>query len=289
MGYFKAINYWVLGGFAGEKTAFQAIDDAQAMGLDGIELTFGDCVKADVTMEECRKIKKYAADKKIKLRTMASGFYWGCSLSSPDATERKKAVDFTKKYITAAAELGVETILVVPGAVHVAWDPSRPVVPYAEVWKNSVASIKKVLPLAEKLGVKIGLENVWNKFLLSPMEWKCYLEQFNSKNVGIYLDLANLAITGFAEHWIEILGKKIFAIHVKNFKGEDCAGGLHGFGEDIAEGDVDFNEVKTALKKIAYKGPLTAEMIPFCRLPDLVLPDMTLARKTASRLKELFK
>lgn len=288
MSYFKAINYWVLGGFAGEKTAYQAIDDAAAMGLDGIELTFGDCIKQDVTIEECRKIRKYAADKKIKLKTMASGFYWGCSLAAPDAAERKKAIDFTEKYITAAAELGVETILVVPGAVHVAWDPSRPVVPYAEVWKNSVSSLKRVLPLAEKLGVKIGLENVWNKFLLSPMEWKFYLEQFKSKNVGIYLDLANLAITGFPEHWIEILGKKVFAIHVKNFKGEDCAGGIHGFGEDIAEGDVKFDNVKTALEKISYKGPLTAEMIPFCRLPDLVLPDMALAKKTASRLKEIF-
>jgi len=93
--YYKAINYWVIGGFEGEKTAFQAIDDAAGFGLDGVELTFGDCIREDITREECSEIKAYAAQKNIGLETMAAGFYWGCSPGSEDPEERKKAVDFT--------------------------------------------------------------------------------------------------------------------------------------------------------------------------------------------------
>jgi len=289
MSYFKAINYWVLGGFAGEKTPYQAIEETAKMGLDGLELTFGDCIKPDIGMQECRKIKAFAKSKGIKLKTMASGFYWGCSLSSPDASERTKALNFTKKYIKTAAELGVEKILVVPGAVDVAWDADRPVVSYKNVWKNSTDSLKKIIPLAEKYNVKICLENVWNKFLLSPIEWKFYLEQFKSAHIGIYLDIANLVIYGYPEHWIEILNKKIFAIHVKNFKRDDAGGLLHGFGDEITEGDIDFKNVREALRKIKYTGPITAEMIPFCRLPHLVLLDIKLAEKTASGLKKLFQ
>ncbi len=287
MKYYKAINYWVLGGFAGEKSAFAAIDDAKSMGLDGIELTFDGCIKTDITEQECRKIADYAKTQKIGLRSMATGTYWGLSLGSPDAAERGKAIEFTKKYLQAANWLGAESILVVPGAVQVAWDPSRPVVPYQEVWDNSTESLKQLLPLAEKLKVNICIENVWNKFLLSPVEMKCYIDQFKSDFIGSYFDVGNVMLTGFPEHWIAILGKRIKAVHFKNFRGQDCAGGLHGFGDDLTDGEVNFKQVIAELDKVGFKGPITAEMIPFCRLPDLVLPDMELAKNTARKLKEI--
>ncbi len=286
--YYKAINYWVLGGFAGEKEPKQAIDDAADMGLDGIELTFGESINEDITEEECKTIKKYADEKRIGLKTMASGFYWGCSIASPDENERKKAMDFSKKYINTAANLGTETILLIPGAVDVAWDESRPVIPYQEVWDYAFASLKELAPLAEEKGVNIGIENVWNKFLLSPMELKMFIEKLNSPRIGSYLDLGNALINGYPEHWITLLGEHIKAIHVKNFERSDCGGVLHGFGESLKEGDLDYEKIKNALKSINYKGPLTVEMIPFSRLPDLVLPDMELARKVAKELLEIF-
>ncbi len=289
MGYYKAINYWVLGGFEGEKSPFQAIDDAAEMELDGIELTFGDCLKEDITKEECRKIEAYADEKGVGLKTLASGFFWGCSLGSDDPAEREKAVDFTRKYIKAASWIGADRILVVPGAVDVAWDESRPVTPYGNVWKNSTESLQMVLGTAEEYGVTVCLENVWNKFLLSPMEFRFYLDQFNSDYIGIYLDIGNTLLNGYPEHWIEILKEKIKAVHFKNFKREDCGGTLHGFGEDLMEGDLDYGKVLDALENIGYNGPVTAEMIPFSRLPDLVLPDMELAAKTAESLKRIVK
>ncbi len=284
---YKALNYWVFGGFAGEKTPYEFIDFAKEQNLDGVEFTVGDALKIDITEEECRKIAAYAAEKGIGLRTLASGFFWGCSLSADDETERSQAVDFGKKYIQIANWIGAETILVIPGATRVAWEPSRPVVSYKNAWANSVKSIKELLVTAEKLNVNIALENVWNRFLLSPMEWKFYLDQFDSKKIGIYFDVANCCIYGRPQDYVELLGDYVKAVHIKNFTETDCAGGLHGFGDDILTGEVDFPALFAALKSINYTGALTAEMIPFCRLPDLVLPDLELAKVTAGKMREL--
>lgn len=284
-----AINYWVLGGFEGEVSPFEAIDSTVEFGLDGLELTFGDVLKEDIRSDECIEIKEYAKKCGIKLRSLATGFYWGCSLASNDLEEREKAINFTKKYINVATWLGVDRILLVPGAVDVAWDDSRPVMDYQSVWNNSVESLKALLPFAEKAGVSLCLENVWNKFLLSPIEFKLYLDQFDSEYIGIYFDTGNATLNGFPEHWIPILGKYIKAVHFKNFTREDCGGVLHGFGEDLHAGDVNFEAVKKALENINYSGPITAEMIPFSRLPNLVLPDMDLAKNTANDLKAIMQ
>ena len=285
---YKALNYWVFGGFTGEKTAYEFIDFAVENKLDGVELTVCDCLNPEITEEECKKIADYAKSKNIGIRTLASGFFWGCSLSADDEAERQQAIAFGKKYIQIANWIGAETILVIPGATRVAWEPDRPVVSYKNAWANATASLKELLPVAEKLNVNLALENVWNRFLLSPMEWKFFLDQFNSEKIGIYFDIANCCIYGRPQDYVEILGSYVKAIHVKNFEETDCAGGLHGFGDDICKGEVDFDALKKALTAINYTGPLTAEMIPFSRLPDLVLPDQALAEVTAAKLNSLF-
>lgn len=284
---YKAINYWVLGGFDGQKGPYAAIADAARWGLDGLEITVGDCISADITEAEARKIAAAAKSAGIGIRTLATGFYWGCSLGAPDAAERGAAIAFTKKYIRIAAWLQAETVLVLPGAVDVAWDPARPVIPYQQVWDCSTASLEALLPIAEQAHVNLALENVWNKFLLSPVEMKMYVDQFGSDRIGVYLDTGNCMLSGYAEHWIEILGQRIKAVHLKNFKRSDGGGVLHGFGDDLLEGDLDFTALKAALKQNIPDVPVTAEMIPFCRLPDLALPDMALAEDTARKLADV--
>lgn len=284
-----ALNYWVMGGFDGQVEPCVAIKQASEYGLDGIELTFGDVLNENISEAELDKIRECAKGNGIKLQTLASGFYWGCSLASEDEEERLKAIAFTEKYLAAAARLGAESILVVPGSVEIPWDDNVPVMSYDIVWENSITSLKKLAPLAEKLSVNIAIENVWNNFLLSPIEMKLYLDSIGSNFVGSYLDIGNVVRVGVPEHWIKILGNRIKAIHVKNFKREDACGGLHGFGDNILEGDINFDNIKSALIEIDYSGPLTAEMIPFSRLPDLVLPDEPLAKITAKRLLEIFK
>ena len=117
---------------------------------------------------------------------------------------------------------------------------------------------------------------------------KFYIDSFGSDRIGMYFDVANCCIYGRPQDYVEILGKRIKAIHIKNFTETDCAGGLHGFGDDILKGEVDFKALEEALKAMDYQGPLTVEMIPFCRLPDLVLPDQELAEVSAQKLRSLF-
>ena len=284
---YKAVNYWVFGGFDGQKTPYEFIDWAAEKGLDGVELTVGDILAVDISEAECKKIADYAKSRNIGLKPLASGAGWGCYLGAADASERAEAISFTEKYLQIAAWIGAETILVVPGATRVAWDDSRPVLSYKQVWENALDSVKKLVPVAEKLNVNIALENVWNRFLISPMEWKFFLDAVGSSRVGIYFDAGNACLVGRPQDFPEILGSYIKAVHLKNFEESDCAGGLHGFGDDLLKGVVDFGALFAELDKIGYKGPFTAEMIPFSRLPDLVLPDRELADKTAEKLLSL--
>lgn len=283
------ITYWTIGGFEGKKPIRQALEEARACGYEGLELAFGAGeLNPDVTEATCQQIRADAQRLGLAVATLISGNYWGCPLSSADPAQRQTAVEFTRKYIRAAHWLGVKRILVIPGVVDVAWDPAIPVTPYQQVWDNATASLQELLPFAAEHDVTLALENVWNKFLLGPMEFKTFIDQFSSRYIGSYFDVGNVVINGHPQHWIEILGPRIAAVHVKNFRREDCAGGLHGFGDDLAQGDVDFAAVKAALAKIDYTGPITAEMLPFCRLPNMVLPDLDLARDTAVKMKQIF-
>lgn len=285
---YKALNYWVFGGFGPNKTPYEFIDFASEKGLDGVELTVGDALSIDTDEETCRKIALYAKEKGVGIRTLATGCYGSMSLGSDDENERSRAVDFTKKYLQLAAWIGAESVLVVPGSAAVAWDPSRPVVEYKKVWENSTRSIRELLPVAESLGVTIALENVWMRFLLSPMEWKMFLDQFQSPNLGMYFDVGNCLLYAPAEDYISLLGaERIKAVHLKNWSGSDCAGTLHGFGDSLFKGDIDWNRLLAAFKAAGYNGPYTVEMIPFCRLPDLVLPDYSLSEKVTDELLSL--
>ncbi len=284
------LNYWVMGGFEGKKPVEQALDEVAAMGLDGLELAFeAGGFAPGITEARCREIRREAARRNLRIATLATGRYWAHSLSSERAAERRAAIAFTREYLQVAAWIGARAVLVVPGAVAVPWDASRPVVPYAAAWTHATASIRACLRDARRLGVTLALENVWNWFLSDPMAMKCFVDQFRSARVGVYLDVANCLINGYPEHWIEVLGRRVAAVHFKNFSRQDCGGGMHGFGDDLLKGDVNWAAVRAALRRIRYRGPITAEMIPFSRLPNLVLPDMALARDTAAKLKQILR
>lgn len=284
------INYTTIGGFAGEKTPEAAIDDAAALGYDGVELAFGGPhLGPGVNQQRCEEIRAYASRKKVALETLCSGFYWECSLSSPQAGVRNRSIAFTKDYLRAAKALGAKSILVLPGVVNIPWDDTFVQVAYQDAWKTATASLRRCLPLAKELGVNIALENVWNWFLADPYAMRLFVDQFKSARIGVYFDAGNVLLNGRPQDWVRILGKRIKAVHVKNFSRQDAAGGLHGFGESLEEGDLDWSALRQALAEIKYRGPITAEMIPFCRLPDLTLPDMPLAAVTAPVLRKLFR
>ena len=284
-----ALNGWIYCGFGGEKKPREFIDWAAEQGLDGVELTVGDCLPVETSEQEAKELAAYAREKGVGLRTLSAGFGWGKWLTSCDPAERAEAVAFAKKYLQLAKWLGVETVLTVPGATRVAWDASHAEVSYLDAWNNATTSIRELVPVAESLGVNFALENVWNRFLISPMEWKHFLDQFGSKRIGIYFDVGNCCLNGRPEDFPEILGDRIKAVHLKNFEESDSAGGLHGFGDDLFKGMVDFKRLFAAFAKVGYEGPYTVEMIPFSRLPNLVMPDAALAEKMVAQIKELKK
>ena len=285
--YYAAINTWVLGGFDGSRDAFKCIDSAAEFGVDGVELTVGDVVPVTADETFCKKVREYAASKNIGIRTVATGASWNLRLSDPCDKKRGEAVEWTKNYLRIASWFGAEAALVIPGVVNAGWDESCPITPAKTVWRQSSRSMWDLLDTAETLGVAIACENVWSKFLTEPFAMKAFIDQFDSPCIGSYLDIANCLNVGYPQDWVEVLGKRVKGIHFKNWKSEDFGGGLHGFGDDITVGEADYAAILAAMDKIGYTGPVTLEMIPFSRLPDMVLPDLALAEKTAKQLLQI--
>ncbi|HOZ45612.1 MAG TPA: sugar phosphate isomerase/epimerase family protein [Candidatus Hydrogenedentes bacterium] len=284
----RQISYWTIGGFEGAKPPEQALAEAKKMGYQGVELGFdGGEFGPGISKKRCKEIQNAAREMDMPIRSLASGLFWTHRFTDERASERKAAIALAKEYLHVAKWVGARVVLMLPGAVAVPWDAEAPVVPYRTAWKNATACIRKLVPVAKDLGVTIGLENVWNWFLADPMAMKAFVDQFKTRRIGVYFDVANCLINGYPQHWIEILGKRIVAVHFKNFSRTDFAGGLHGFGDDLLKGDMDWPAVVAALKRAKYTGPVTAEMLPFSRLPNMVLPDMKLARATAKKLEAI--
>ncbi|WP_027085935.1 sugar phosphate isomerase/epimerase family protein [Cohnella panacarvi] len=254
----KGINVW---SFPGGMKLADAIRLAKDAGFEGIEPALGlegelglDCTERDLL-----EIRKTAEEAGVELTSLASGLYWDYSLTSSDPSVRAKARDIVKKQLESASVLGVDTILVVPGAVGVDFIPGSEVVPYDRAYDYAFEALSQLASEAEAQRVNIGIENVWNKFLLSPLEMRGFIDAIGSDYVGAYFDVGNVVYSGYPEHWIPILGKRIKKVHFKDYRRD--AGGLHGF-VDLLAGDVDYQAVVAALDGIGYDGYVIAEMIP---------------------------
>jgi hexulose-6-phosphate isomerase len=205
----------------------------------------------------------------VELPSLATGLYWSYSLTSNDSAVRQKARDIALRQLETAAVLGADTILVVPGAVGVDFIPNHPVVDYAAAYDRSLEALTALKGRAEALRIHIGLENVWNKFLLSPLEMRDFIDRIDSPYMGAYLDVGNVIPTGYPEHWTAILNHRIRKVHFKDFR--RAVGTLPGF-VDLLAGDVNYPAVMAALGKAGYDGYVIAEMIPaYGHYPDQIL------------------
>ncbi len=273
-------SYWMFeGGLEATLPVVDAMAQAKALGFDAIELCVASsgALTHEATQADSEAIVAKAAELGIEIASVASGESWGYSPTDDDPEVRSKIVEFTKKALQVAKWLGTDAYLFVPGAVDVFFLEDSPVVPYDVCYERAKDAVRQILPTAEKLDVTLGIENVWNKFLLSPLEMRDFIDSFRSDSVGSYLDVGNILLTGYPEHWISILDKRIVRVHVKDFK--KSAGTAAGF-VDMLEGDVDFEAIKTALAQIGYDGYITSEMLPF---------QPGRPEKTAAAMKKLFK
>lgn len=254
----KGINIW---SFPGDLSIAQCMAIAKDAGFEGIELSLNE--KGPLSLEsnasDIEEIRKEALDTGIALTSLASGLYWDYALTSGKKEIREKAQDIVKKQLETAAILGVDTILVIPGAVGVDFIPGSEVVSYDRAYDLALEAITKLSEEAEATRVSIGIENVWNKFLLSPLEMRDFLDKVDSEYVGSYFDVGNVLYSGYPEHWIRILNKRIKKVHFKDYRRE--SGGLSGF-VDLLAGDVNYPEVINALNEIGYDDFVIGEMIP---------------------------
>ncbi len=294
----KGISYWSFGADLGNANpSYSSVFSlAKKLKFDSVEASISSSsdsiIKFDSKTAELKVVASEAKKAGVEISSLATGEFWGVPPTSNDTKIRAKASKLIKDQIRVAAELGCKTILIVPGAVQPQFLPKAEHVQYNIAWERAASAIDAALPVAEKYGVVIGIENVWNRFLLSPIEMRFFCAQFGSPYVKCYLDVGNVMFNGFPQDWIEILGAKtaeakegyLAAIHVKDFRTHFFLGnekgnlvkvrkscetiakgsgwtGAYSFC-DIGEGDLPQKEIIKALKKVGYKGYLTAEMLP---------------------------
>ena len=224
---------------------FQLLKD---LGFDGVEMNS----PSDLDRDEVIAARDAVG---LPIHGVVDSVHWTKTLSDPDPVVREEGLDGLKIAIQDAHAYGASTVLLVPAVVNKN-------VSYADAYTRSQTEIRKALPMAAEYGIKIAFENVWNKFLLSPLECARYVDEFESEFVGWYFDVGNVVTYGWPEHWIQALGPRILKLDIKEFSRSkaDSEGPYAGFRVPLGEGDCDWPAVNKALSDIGYKGWATAEV-----------------------------
>jgi hexulose-6-phosphate isomerase len=193
-----------------------------------------------------------AAKTGLKIHSVMNADHWRYPLSSADPDVVTKSVTGMETSLRNAALWGADNVLLVPAVVD-------GVTSYADAWTRSQQVIKsRILPLATELKVVVAVEEVWNKFLLSPLEMARYVDEFKSPWVHAYFDVGNVMFYGYPQDWIRTLGKRIARVHLKDFKVDRRAGRFEW--KNLGEGDIDWIEVRKAFNEIGYDGYMTTEI-----------------------------
>lgn len=234
---------------------------AREAGFAGFEIDLTDAGPVGMTTsaEDLRAVRRAVENAGLQLSGLATGLYWGANAASADPAVRQRAEAILRRQIECASQLGIDAVLVVPAAVGVDFIPGAEVVAYETAYRRASEFLKAALPAAQKAGVALCVENVWNKFLLSPIEMRWFLDELRHESVGSYFDVGNALLVGYPEDWIATLGKRIRRVHFKDFRRN--VGTVDGFC-DLLSGDVNWPAVMQALRKTGYDGWVAGEMIP---------------------------
>ncbi len=241
----------------------------KAAGYDGAEPVMSEngYLNPDTTIAQIKEIKNLADSHGLEIPSVGVWALWENNLVSNDIGIAKRALDIVKKQIEAAHLLGADTILVVPGYVGCDFASKPERVRYDLAYDRCCTVLQTLAREAEKAKVNIGIENVWNRFLLSPLEMKRLLGEVGSPNVGVYFDVGNIMYIGYPGDWIEILGDHIKKIHLSDYRTSQA--GMGAF-VDLFAGDVDFKETARALHKIGYDDYVILEMLPnYKQFPEI--------------------
>ncbi len=265
----KSVNAWC---FPEDLPLLDALHQAKVAGFDAIELnvvkdgdpnTIGGALRLDMTDEELRAVKE-TVNAFLPISGISTALFWKHAYTSDDAETRELSKSITRRMIDIAKALDVGAILVVPGLVtsDIAYDIA---------YERAFSALAELAPYAESAGVVIGVENVWNKFLLSPLEARDFIDKINSPFVKFYFDAGNVLLFGHSHHWVKILGDRIIRVHVKDFRTDRFA------FVNLLHGDLDFPKLVSALRDVGYDGYLTAELDPYKHAPQQLIIDTAIA------------
>ena len=239
---------------------------AKHTGYEAIELVFSDTGEPsiDASAEELAAVKAACGRYGLEISSIIATRQDAGSMLSPDTAERNKRIAILARGLEIAEGLDVDGMLLHPGALETGTS-------YTETWKNFRDAMRSLAPEAERRRCSIGVENVWNKFILSPLEACRFVDEVGSSAVGIYIDVANMVLYGYPEMWIRDLGHRITKVHVKDFRRRDSA------WVQLMDGDVDWPAVMSELRNIEFDGALVSE----------VGGDETTVRETVNRIRKI--
>jgi L-ribulose-5-phosphate 3-epimerase len=210
------------------------------LGYDGMELIS----PSDLNRAEVRAASEATG---MPVHGVVDMKHWELRLSSPDPAVREQGLAILQQALRDAAAFGASSVLLVPGRVN------GPDENHDQVWQRSIVEIRKALPLASMLGVRILIENVWNGFCESPDQMRDYVDELDSPWIGVHFDIGNAWKFAPSDQWIRTLGKRIVKL--------DCKGwsNANGFCK-IGDGDVNWPMVCQALADIGFSGWCSAEV-----------------------------
>jgi hexulose-6-phosphate isomerase len=220
----------------------------KACGFDGVDMDSPN----DLPLDEVLRAKEESG---LIIHGCVCSTHWSSPLSDPDPEVRAKTVAGMTTAMEDCKAYGGTTVLLVPAVVNEN-------ISYADAYERSQAEIRTLLPKAAELGITIAFENVWNNFLLSPLEFARYIDEFESDRVGAYFDIGNVVRFGWPEQWIRTLGDRVVKLDVKEYsRDKQMNEGLYkGFDVPLGEGSVDWAAVLEAINEIGYRGWATAEL-----------------------------
>jgi hexulose-6-phosphate isomerase len=246
----------------GQAQAKLPIKKAVYMGMLPEKLSLGDRFKVArdagfvevecptmTNQSEAEATKKAAEAAGLHIHSVMNQAHWEFPLSSSDPAVVAKSMEGMKTSLRNAHFWGADTVLLVPAVMN-------PQTSYQDAWTRSQKQIRELLPMAGEFKVVIGIEEVWNKFLLSPLEMARYVDEFKSPWVKAYVDVGNMVLYGYPQDWIRTLDKRICKLHLKDFRFKKMKAEF----VNLREGDIDWKAVHAALKDIGYNGSATVEL-----------------------------
>jgi hexulose-6-phosphate isomerase len=269
----KSINLWAFP-YPERMTLEECLRLAKEAGFDGIELNYDldNDLSPKSGTREFQAIRTLADKIGIAISGLCSFLFWPYPLTSHDLEKRTRGMELAALMTRAAHDLGVENLLVVPGAVHIPWRTDYEPVPNDVCDRRAREAITKLLPTAEKLGVSLNIENIFfNGYLMTPGEMLSFVDSFQSDRVRVHFDTGNIMMFQFPEHWISILGSRIKNVHLKEFtkKGTDFS--LESF-RPLLDGTTNWPAVLAAFEQVGYEGYLTFEYFhPYPHYPEALV------------------